>query len=77
MSLPQFPEPASALPLAGARKAVEDGLLDAGDTAVCIVTGAGVKWPGHTAEAIGEAPVIEPTMEALQAAVPFSLGEPR
>lgn len=68
-----FPEPASALPVAGASRAAADGVIQAGDTAVCVVTGAGVKWPKHTAGAIGETPVIEPTLDALDAAVPFSI----
>lgn len=68
-----FPEPASALPVAGVRQAVAEGAIGSGDTVVCVVTGAGVKWPAHTADAIGETPVIEPTLEALDEAVPFSI----
>ncbi|WP_129113615.1 threonine synthase [Halegenticoccus tardaugens] len=71
-----YPEPASALPVAGLRSAVADGTLNLGETAVCVVTGAGVKWPGHTSDATGETSVIEPTLDALEAAVPFSLDEP-
>jgi threonine synthase len=64
-----FLEPASANTLAGVEQAVESGLLDAGDTVVCVGTGAGVKWPEHVARAVGTAPEIEPTVGALAEAV--------
>lgn len=64
-----FVEPASALAPAAVERAVAEGLVDADETAVCVATGAGVKWPAATADAVGEAPVIEPTLEALDAAV--------
>jgi len=64
-----FLEPASAITPAGVEPALEDGLIDAGDTAVCIGTGAGAKWPEHTAGAVGTVPEIEPTLDALAGAV--------
>jgi threonine synthase len=68
-----FLEPASANTVAGVEAAREDGLLDAGETVVCIGTGAGVKWPEHTEGAVGTAREIEPTLEALDEAVSSSL----
>lgn len=68
-----FLEPASANTVAGVEAALDDGLLDTGDTVVCLGTGAGVKWPEHTEGAVGTAPEIPPTVEALAEAVEPSL----
>lgn len=68
-----FLEPASANTVAGVEAALDDGLLATGDTVVCIGTGAGVKWPEHTESAVGTAPVIDPTLDALAEAVEPSL----
>ena len=64
-----FQEPSSAITAAGVEPALEDGLVAEGDSVVCVGTGAGVKWPGHTEGAVGDAVEIEPTMAALRAAV--------
>lgn len=64
-----FQEPSSAITAAGVEPALEDGLVAQGDSVVCVGTGAGVKWPGPTESAVGTAVEIEPTMEALRAAV--------
>ena len=66
-------EPASALAPAVVSQAVSDGLLDASDTAICVGTGAGVAWPEKTAGAVGTAPTVEPTVEAVENAVPFEV----
>ena len=71
-----FLEPASALGAAAIPHAISDGVVDAGETVVCVATGPGAKWPTATERAVGSAPVIEPTIEALAEAVPFSLGGP-
>lgn len=68
-----FLEPASANTMAGVEAALEDGLVHAGDTVVCLGTGAGVKWPEHTEGAVGTAPEIAPSLAALQEAVEPSL----
>lgn len=66
-------EPASAITVAGVEAAVEDGMLDAGETAVCIGSGAGVKWPDHVEDIVGTAAEIEPSIEALEATVSVPL----
>ncbi|HIE29442.1 TPA: pyridoxal-phosphate dependent enzyme [Candidatus Poribacteria bacterium] len=38
-------EPASATSVAGAMKLVKEGIIKKGESVVCVVTGAGVKWP--------------------------------
>lgn len=68
-----FQEPSSAITAAGVEPALNDGLVAEGDSVVCVGTGAGAKWPAHTREAVGEAVEIEPTMDALQAAVNVSI----
>jgi threonine synthase len=68
-----FQEPSSAITAAGVEPALEDGLVVEGDSVVCVGTGAGAKWPGHTESAVGTAVEIEPTMEALRAAVDVSI----
>jgi threonine synthase len=66
-------EPASALAYAAVRGAAEDGVVESGDTVVPIATGAGVKWPGYLEGAVGDAPEIEPTLDALADAVSVPL----
>lgn len=68
-----FPEPASALAPAAVERGVDEGVIDAGETAVCVVTGAGARWPAATEGAVGEVPEIEPTFEALAEAVDVDL----
>lgn len=68
-----FQEPSSAITAAGVEPALEDGLVAEGGSVVCIGTGAGVKWPGHTESAVGNAVEIEPSLEALKAAVDISI----
>jgi threonine synthase len=68
-----FLEPASANTVAGVEAARADGLLDPADTVVCLGTGAGVKWPDHVEGAVGTAPTVEPTLEALADAVEPSI----
>lgn len=62
-------EPASAITVAGVEIAKADGMLAPGDTAVCIGSGAGVKWPDHIEAIVGTATEIEPSIDALAAAV--------
>ena len=66
-------EPASALAYAAVREASEAGVVESGETVIPLATGAGVKWPGYLEGAVGEAPEIEPTLDALAEAVSMPL----
>ena len=68
-----FLEPASALAPAVLSQAVEDGVVGPDDAVVAVGTGAGVAWPEKTAGAVGQAPTVEPSLEAIADAVPFAL----
>ena len=59
-----FVEPASAASVAGLRKAVEHGLVEAGERVVCTVTGHGLKDPQR---AIDEVELGEPVVAHLDA----------
>lgn len=72
-----FVEPASALSLAGVEYMVADGAVDDGEDIVCLATGAGVKWPDHTRDAVGTAPMIEPTIESLEHVLGINADAPR
>ena len=61
-----FAEPAAAAAFAGLRKALESGLIGAGDPVLVLNTGSGLKDVNAARQAVAEAPVIEPTMEALR-----------
>jgi len=61
-----FAEPAGAASYAGLVKAVEDGIV-AGDEPVLVLnTGSGLKDVKAAMQAVHEAPVIEPTLEAVK-----------
>jgi threonine synthase len=64
-----FAEPAGATALAGVRKAVETGLVGAGDPVLALNTGSGLKDVAAAMRAVSAAPVIEPTLEALRNAM--------
>jgi threonine synthase len=68
-----FLEPASALAPAAVSQAVEAGVISEGDTVVAVGTGAGVAWPEKTAGAVGESPTVDPSLDAIADAVPFSI----
>lgn len=68
-----FAEPASALAPAAVRRAASEGVIDRGDTVVCVATGAGAKWPDAVGPAVGSAPEIEPNLDALREAVSVPL----
>jgi threonine synthase len=61
-----FAEPAGATSYAGLEKAVELGMIEANDPVVVINTGSGLKDIKAAMKAVKEAPIIEPTMEALR-----------
>jgi threonine synthase len=61
-----FAEPAGATAYAGLVRAVEDGMVGAGETVVVVNTGNGLKDVKSAMKAVGEAAVIEPTLAALK-----------
>ena len=71
-----FVELASALSIAGVEYAVANGAVEAGEQIVCLATGTGVKWPEQTRTAVGTAPTIDPTIDALEEAFEIDLNAP-
>jgi len=61
-----FAEPAGSTSYAGLVKALKDGLIGADDPVVVVNTGSGLKDVNAAMQAAGEAPVIEPTLEAVK-----------
>jgi threonine synthase len=61
-----FAEPAGAASFAGLRKALESGLIGSGDPVLVLNTGSGLKDVAAARKAIGDAPVIEPSLAALK-----------
>jgi threonine synthase len=60
-----FVEPASAASVAGLVKARACGLVEEGLTAVCILTGHGLKDPERAVRESSEPPLVPPTTEAV------------
>ena len=61
-----FAEPAGATAYAGLKKAVESGQITSDDPVLVLNTGNGLKDIKAAMRAAGEAPVIEPSMQALK-----------
>lgn len=61
-----FAEPAGAASYAGLVKAVEQGLVQPEDPVLVLNTGSGLKDVRAAMQAVQEAPVIEPTLEAVK-----------
>jgi threonine synthase len=61
-----YAEPAGAAAYAGLLKARDDGLINHDDPILVLNTGSGLKDISATMRAVGEAPVIEPTLKALK-----------
>ena len=61
-----FSEPAAASAYAGLVQAVEGGQINPGDPVVVMLTGSGLKDVKAAMQAVGEAPVINPNLEALR-----------
>jgi threonine synthase len=61
-----FAEPAGATAYAGLLKARDDGILELGDPVLVLNTGSGLKDINSAMRAVGQAPVIEPSMAALK-----------
>ncbi len=61
-----FAEPAGSHILCGLVKAVAQGLIGPEDPVLVINTGSGLKDVKAAMQAAGQAPIIEPTLEALK-----------
>jgi threonine synthase len=61
-----FAEPAGATSYAGVRKALETGLITPDDRVLALNTGSGLKDVRAAMQAVTEAPVIEPTLDAVK-----------
>jgi threonine synthase len=61
-----FAEPAGAAAYAGLVKAVEQGIVSAEDPILVLNTGFGLKDVSAAMQAVTEAPIIEPTLEAVK-----------
>ena len=64
-----FAEPAGATSYAGLAKAVSMGLIGQDDPVMVINTGSGLKDVKAAMQAAGEAPIIEPTLDAVKRAI--------
>jgi threonine synthase len=64
-----FAEPAGAASYAGLRKALENGMISTAETIVVLNTGSGLKDVPAAMEAVNPAPVIEPTLVAVEKTV--------
>jgi len=64
-----FAEPAGAAPYAGLVKAVSSGMVAPHERVVVLVTGNGLKDVASASKSVGELIAIEPTLEAVKAAV--------
>ena len=64
-----FVEPTSAIPLMAAKKLLEQGIIRASDTVVCVATGAGPNVPEVADRQVNRPTPIEPNMEALDKAL--------
>ena len=61
-----FAEPAGATAYAGLVKAANSGVVGSDDPILAINTGSGLKDIRAAMQAVTEAPVIEPTLEAMK-----------
>lgn len=61
-----FAEPAGSTAYAGLQKAVREGMIAADDPVVVLNTGSGLKDVRAATQAVGEAPIIEPTLQAVR-----------
>jgi threonine synthase len=68
-----FGEPASAASVAGLIKCAQKGLLKAGQTIVCVITGHGLKDPDRATQTQRQKlpPAVEPQLKAVAAAMGF------
>jgi threonine synthase len=64
-----FCEPAAAASYAGLVKAVEQGIVDAEERVVLLLTGSGLKDIANAMKVVPKPPVIAPNLEAVQRAL--------
>jgi threonine synthase len=64
-----FAEPAGAAAFAGLSAAAEHGLIQAEESVVVMITGSGLKDVPAATRAVSSAPVIPPTLQALEQAI--------
>jgi threonine synthase len=64
-----FAEPAGATSVAGLKKLVQTGRLSGTETAVCLVTGSGLKDVDSAMKIAGTPVSIEPSLDSLKQAV--------
>lgn len=62
-----FAEPAGAAPIAGVERAIEDGIVDRGETVAVVVTGFGLKDTAGAQRAAGDVEEIAPSIEEVEA----------
>ena len=61
-----FAEPAGAASLAGLRKALQEGIIAKDSPVLVLITGSGLKDVKAAMQAVAEAPIIEPSLEAVK-----------
>jgi len=64
-----FAEPAGSAAYAGLKASIRDGYIDPEDPVVVINTGSGLKDVKAAAQSAGNAPIIDPTMDAVRKVV--------
>ena len=64
-----FPEPAAATPWAAVKQMVTDGRVAPDEVVVCLVSGNGLKDIASARQVAGRPQVIDPSLEALEAAL--------
>jgi len=64
-----FPEPAAATPWAAVRQMVKNGKIARDEIVVCLVSGNGLKDIASAQKVAGRPRVIDPSLEALEAAL--------
>jgi threonine synthase len=61
-----YAEPAGAAPIAGIRRAREQGIINSDDSVVAVVTGIGLKDTAGAKRAVGDVTHIEPTLDDVR-----------
>ena len=64
-----FAEPAGATALAGYKRALQTGVIDSNAPALVLNTGSGLKDVKAAMQAVTDAPIIEPSIEAVKAMI--------
>ncbi|ADD07539.1 Pyridoxal-5'-phosphate-dependent protein beta subunit (plasmid) [Natrialba magadii ATCC 43099] len=62
-----YAEPAGAAPIAGIRRAREQGIISSDESVVAVVTGMGLKDTAGAKRAVGDVTRIEPTLDDVEA----------